>query len=273
MKFGIFTDNHSSGLEKLIINSFKNVDVIISIGDNVEHSTKEELWNAVHPFCETGKPFYAIPGNYEKKDIWDGVCGYLTRKYPNFINAAEKQVCQFNDLNLVFIPGTEGSSRGFTVKKENLENLLNQVKPLNNKLLFTHEPPKQDYSTGTDFSVKAISIVDGSVVFGRHTKELIDSGYYRLDTTNQGSELIRSFVDLAGINFVFSGHIHEGIGAVNYIGKKIEENTFTESLYLNPGPAKKGLSTILETKITDGKLQVKYSRKLLLGKTFYEGLR
>lgn len=273
MKFGLFTDNHSSGLEQVIINSFKDVDVIISIGDNVEHSTKEELWKALIPFCETGKPFYAIPGNYETKDIWTGVCEQLSRKYSNFINAAEKQIHQLNDLNLVFIPGTEGSNRGFTVKRENLENLLKQAKPLSNKLLFTHEPPKQDYSTGTDFSVKAISIIDGSIVYGRHTREAIESGYYRLGTTNQGSELIRSFVELAGINFVFSGHIHEGIGAVDYIGQKIEENTFTDSLYLNPGPAKKGLSAILETKIINGKLQAKYSRNLLLGKTFYEGLR
>ncbi|MBI5065905.1 metallophosphoesterase [Candidatus Woesearchaeota archaeon] len=275
MKFGLFTDNHSSKveIEELLINSFRDVDVIVSIGDNVEHSTKENLWQVLRSFCEIGKPFYAIPGNYETKDIWDGVCEQLSKRYSNFVNAAEKQVYQLNDLNLIFIPGTEDARRGFTVNKKDLEKVLKQVKPLTNKLLFTHEPPKQDYSTGTDFSVQAISIIDGSVVYGRHTKEAIDSGYYRLGATNQGSELIRSFVELAGINFVFSGHIHEGIGAVDNLGRKIEENTFTEVLYLNPGPAKNGLNAIMETKNVDGKLQAKYSRNLLLGRTFYEGLK
>ncbi len=273
MKIGLFTDNHSSGSEKLIAQEMNSVDLIISCGDNIELPTPNELWKALIPFCETKKLFYAIPGNYESQESWNAACAYLSKKYSNFVNAADKQVYQFDKYNLVFIPGVEQLPGGFEVDEGNLKILLKKIGKLENKLLFCHEPPKQDYSTGTDVAVQARSVIDGSVIFGRNTKDAIDSGLYKKEFVNRGSDLIRSFVDRTGINFVFSGHLHESMGAVNYIGRKIEEEDFSDSLYLNPGPAKNGIFAIVEVKEDQGILKAKYERKTLFGKTGYEDLK
>ncbi|MBI4918976.1 metallophosphoesterase [archaeon] len=269
----MFTDNHSSGSEKLITEGMNSVDLIISTGDSIEIPVPTELWKALIPFCETNKPFYAIPGNYESQESWNAACAYLLKKYPNFINAANEQVYRFDKYDLIFIPGVENFEAGFEVNEHNLKRLLKKVDKLNNKILFCHEPPKQDYSTGTDAAVQARSVIDGSVIFGRNTKDAIDSGLYKKEFVNRGSELIRSFIDRAGINFVFSGHLHESIGAVDYIGRKIEEEEFTKSLYLNPGPAKNGIYAIVTIEESNGILKAKYERKMLFGKTGYEDLK
>jgi len=273
MKIGLFTDNHSSGLEKKFAEKMQDVDLILFTGDLVEHSTKEKIYKALIPFCELGIPFYAIPGNYEKPRIWHDICDYLTENHPNFVNAAKKQVCKFENFNLVFIPGTEKShfnGEAFKVTVDNLLDLIKQVENLNNILLITHEPPKQDYKTGTDVGVQAKSTLDDAVLYGEDIKKVIDSGLYKVEYVNQGNKKIRAFIDRLNIKFVFSGHMHKACNAVNYIGKRIKENTFTDSLYFNPGAAKDGWFGLVDIEEVNGILQAKYQRKILFDVTSYD---
>ncbi|MEI7718815.1 MAG: metallophosphoesterase [archaeon] len=288
MEIGLFTDNHESGFEKTIANALANlnVDLIVNMGDLIERPERDILVSTMEEFCKTQIPFISIPGNYETVDSWKDACEYLSRRYPNFVNGAQNPLYSFQDFGLVLIPGSERFNRGFEISDKCATNPTNHSSnpqkigerirkdklDISRTLLFCHEPPKQEHETGTDVAVQGVNVLNGSVVFGRSTREAIESGYYKKRFSNQGSELTRQLVNQLGINFVFSGHIHEGLGAFTKDGEPVKEKEYSSSLYFNPGPAKNGIYSTISLDTIVGELQASYQRFALLGHTGYESL-
>jgi Icc-related predicted phosphoesterase len=266
MKLGVFTDNHSSNLEEQIAEGFarENIDVIINLGDLIELGKDEELLNITNTFLSLNKPLISIPGNYETIGMWDQLSNKL-KNNSNFIDGAKNTIINYNGISFISIPGNK------TPNIEYLKDItLNNVN-LNRSIVLSHKPPKQYNNSATDLAIQAENKFTKQLIFGRNAKEYIDSGIYTKKFKNNGSDIIRKFVDDLNLNFVLSGHIHEGLGAYSKEGKKLNKEEYSSSMFFNPGPAKNGIYAIIT--IDENEMTVKYKTHLLFGATRYEELK
>ncbi|MGV8141748.1 MAG: metallophosphoesterase family protein, partial [Candidatus Woesearchaeota archaeon] len=261
----IFTDNHSSNLEEQIVEGFakENVDWIINLGDLIEPYRDSELLKIQQIFLTLNKPFISIPGNYENTNLWNHVSNRL-KNNSNFIDGARTPIFNYNGISFISIPGNKMPNISY------LKDITINAN-LNKSIILSHEPPKQYNNPATDLAVQAENKSTKQLVFGRNTKSYIDSGRYKKRFENRGSDIIRKFVDDLNLNFVFSGHIHEGLGAYSKEGKKIKEEEYSSSMFFNPGPAKNGIYSIIT--IDETEMKIKYKTHLLFGTTRYEDLK
>ena len=266
MKIGVFTDNHSSGLENEIVKGFakENIDLIINLGDIIEPERGEELVKITNTFLELKKPFISIPGNYESIYEWD----FLSKKLKDntyFIDGEKNTVFNYGEISFISIPGFR------TPNLANLKEKTLKYANLNKSIVLSHEPPKQNSKQATDLAIQAENILTGQVVFGRNTKSYIYSGNYKKKFEHRGNLLIRKFIDDLNIHFIFSGHIHEGLNAYSKEGIEIKEDEYTSSLFFNPGPAKNGIYAIIT--LDENSMSLSYKRHLLFGISGYEELK
>ncbi|MBR9705490.1 hypothetical protein GOV14_00495 [Candidatus Pacearchaeota archaeon] len=279
MKLGIFTDNHSSGLEETIAKRFceNKVDLIVSLGDLIESRDSDSTKDRLEIFAKTKIPFLAIPGNYEWPWKWNEAIKKLTEMYDNLVDGSKPGVYTFKGQDFIHIPGSERNHCGYEVNKETMKSLSSKLDNIDTtkSILLCHEPHYQYGENGTDIAVQAKHRVYNTVKFGRETKAALKDKDYVKVFNHIGNKDIREFVDRNNLVFVFSGHIHEGFSAVNKNGELIDEEKYSPSLYLNPGPAKNGIFAIvdIDNKGNEEKMQIKYKRELLLGKTFYGDLK
>jgi Icc-related predicted phosphoesterase len=266
MKLGVFTDNHSSNLEEQIVEGFakENIDIIINLGDLIEPGRDAELLKITNTFLSLNKPLISIPGNYEDIDIWNQLSNKL-KNNSNFIDGAKNTVVNYHGISFISIPGYRTPDLSY------LKDITLNNANLNKSIVLSHEPPKQYTNSSTDLAVQAENKFTKQLVFGRNTKAYIDSGKYYKRFENRGNYIIRKFVDDLNLSFVFSGHIHEGLGAYSKEGKKINEEEYSSSMFFNPGPAKNGIYAIIT--IDENKMTLKYKTHLLLGATRYEELK
>ena len=276
-KIGLFADNHEGGYEKCIARAMQDhsVDLIVGLGDiiDVDNGPGDMIRN-LSPFCRTKIPTYVIPGNHESYHTWHEACKFLGLKYPNFHDATRNKIHAFNNLNMLFIPGTERCIEGeFRIsnacksglhkngmnhyvtnlkqlKKEILKHKLN----LERTILFCHDPPEQTYKNGTD---SLINIEDISTY---HYSDLIkikddEKELYEQEILmGQGSTLVRHFAFSLNLQVILSGHIHR-TSAITLDGIDILENQKSKSLLLNPGPANEGNYAIVHVE-SNGTIQL-----------------
>jgi predicted phosphodiesterase len=272
MKIGIFSDNHEGGLEDKLATMLKeaNVEAIIGLGDYTQgiHRPASELIKVLEPFCGVGVPFFCLPGNYETISQFREVREELTD--PNFKFVDKNSVISFNGINLVLIPGDKiyDCFRVF-----GMDSFYEEIKEEDfpRAAIFSHEPALQDFE-GTDWGIYAVNPLTGEEIFGADTKEYIDRGWTK-KFRHVGRLELRKLIDQTGINFAFSGHIHESMNTLTKEGVEVREGEYCSSMFFNPGPARKGIYAIVDFEFIDGKLQCKYERRMLFGKTFYEGIK
>ncbi len=282
MQIGLFSDNHSSGLEALIASFMKGCDIICCLGDTVEiEDDYRHIVQALSPSCQTSIPVYAIPGNYEAYGDWHAACDILGKKYPDFHDMSQRNMLEMKGFTFLFVPGTEKYFSGFRISQDlssglygngyvtNVSDLCRQAETKDNIILFSHEPPRQYGAYGTDRAVSAVS-QGGKIVLGRVTKEYVETGRYSKQFTHEGSDLMRRLVDRLSIRFVFSGHIHEALGGVTKEGEPVGEHQLAPTLFYNPGPAKNGCAAIIH--IDERGMRVEYTQILVNQVSGYAGL-
>ena len=294
MRIGLFADNHDSGLESEIAQEFQDnsVDVIISLGDNVDKKLcAESIIRIMEPFCETGLPFYAITGNHEKYDAWSEASKTLTERYPNYVDAAQNRIQKLNGLNLIFVPGTERVQGEFHVSNAchsglhtnngnnfyvtNLKELKREIQAqaldMRRTILFCHDPPEQEYENGTDSLMgveNPLKEISDELPYKQLGTEEDKVMYICEMLQKQGSIFMNFFVRTLGIKFVFSGHIHKAVNAITKDGKDVTEGEYASSLFLNPAPAKNGAIAIIDVKTNNEIIHAKYARIFLYGREY-----
>jgi len=183
MKILAISDIHGDrGLVKRLAKKAKkeNVDLIIIAGDLTWFGQSTN--NLVGPFIKEGKEVLIIPGNHESEEMID----LLEQKYKGAKNMHKRHLKK-DDIGFF---GSGTVDWGFYEDGKQLylelKNAHEKVKDLRKKIMITHSPP------------------EGSKI------ELM--GF-------PGSRGIKKAIDKFHPDFLICGHIHEGGGIIEKIGK------------------------------------------------------
>lgn len=175
IKIGVVSDiegaiqNAQASAKKL---KKENVDVVIISGDCYENESirrnpvypnstnnLEEMIAGIKPYAEIGVPVFVIPGNHEKKDLYEKAIDKLKESYPNVFDIKDKSV-DLKGFNIVGMGGYHDSrftdSEGFLLEKGDYNKALNSLQKFQDQneptLFVTHSPPKSnskiDYVNG-----------------------------------------------------------------------------------------------------------------------------
>ncbi|MCX7944425.1 MAG: metallophosphoesterase [Deltaproteobacteria bacterium] len=214
---------------KYFINEWKKEQVEgVIIGGDIAYE-EDDLSNIMKLFAETNLPIYVVVGNNDSRSEFNRVIRKLSKIHNNIINMDMVRILRGDGFDMISLPGyydrryTRGSS-SCTYKPEDAQELVKQSENLNEPIiLITHGPMKLE---------------------GR---EAID---YAWEAGNVGDEhLTDALKEARNIKFGIMGHILEAGGRANTIdGKLIKQGVYSETLFLNPGPAQS-----LGWKMLDGK--------------------
>ncbi|MBS3121738.1 metallophosphoesterase [Candidatus Woesearchaeota archaeon] len=270
VKFGVISDIHGDTTNlNFFVNEFKkeDADAIIILGDtnyifeNVRgNSDYEEMYYVLKTILtDFKKPVFVIPGNHEPKEEYITLKGNLKKEFPEqkFLLFDDTQrVITFKNVMLISVSGyhlkeymhplggflfneslfdeLEMSMGVYDAVSEFNENKEGKIK---SKMLVAHGPPKGKNKNSID------AVFSGE---------------------NVGNEMINIFMKKNDIKFGIFGHIHEaGMKGVDENDELVEENIWSDSLFVNPGSAtkwkmnsgkeSKGSAGILEVDIKEGK--------------------
>ncbi len=186
MKILLFADLHGN-LDAIhqIAELLKTADVGFCLGDLASfHKGLEQATDQL----DVGTDLYLIPGNNEVANEVNQIC----QKKSNFHYFHEKTV-SLGNYTFAGIGGGVESTWGmpFELSAQAATKILNQFRDLSNLILLTHTPP---YGTKVDIAFS-----------GRHI----------------GAHSIRQFILKVQPNSVYSGHVHEAEGAIDYLGNTL----------------------------------------------------
>ncbi len=117
--YGIISDAHGKAEKaKFFADEFKKrgVDGIILTGDLPSNeglrygkpdskADKAEIKEVLEAVAQTGLPVFAIPGNHEKKPVWEAALAEVTAAYTNVIDMTKFRVFNGDDADFVSLPG------------------------------------------------------------------------------------------------------------------------------------------------------------------------
>ncbi|MEM0473260.1 MAG: metallophosphoesterase, partial [Candidatus Aenigmatarchaeota archaeon] len=222
VKFGLMSDIHNQvdkAKEISLLFKQRGVDGIIIAGDinlspffryNRKIEEFNQIFNVLNVVSNNKMPVFVIPGNHESKKEYDSAIRKL--KNQNVIDMVKYRSVDLKEIQIVSLPGYQFEN--FVAPDGYFSDSLfvkRTSKYVKNKttLLVSHGPPK----------IKG-SLTPGMIYSGRDV----------------GDENITRLIKQCGIKFVVSGHIHEAAGiAVDFKGKPLQQNKWTDELALNIG--------------------------------------
>lgn len=184
-------------------------DLSHSFGDSQRDSDDhKEIISVVEPIAETKKLVLAMPGNHEKREIYNSAMKDLASRYQNVVDMEKVPVAELDDLTIVAMGGNANPRfcipDGFLRDEYNFNRLRQLVKEYqDNKplLVATHAPRTYRTSRGLD---------------------VIDSG------RNVG--LFEPFK-----THRVSAHIHEAYGIITPDERSVKQGELAELIEFNPG--------------------------------------
>lgn len=234
IKFGVISgikDWHPDTQANLryFINEWKKeqVEGIIMGGDLAYE--EDDLSNIMKLFAETNLPLYVVVGNNDSRSEFNRVIRKLSKNHNNIINMDMVRIMHGDGFDMISLPGyydkkyTRGSS-SCTYKPEDAQELVKESENLKEPvILITHGPMKLEGKDAIDYAWEAGNVGD--------------------------EHLTDALREAKNIKFGIMGHILEAGGKANTIdGKLVKQGVYSDSLFLNPGPAQS-----LGWKMLDGK--------------------
>ena len=194
----------------------EKVDAIAVTGDLGESA--ESIQRVLEDAAAVGVPVFAIVGNRECAAHFDDGVKAAQAKSKNIINLNQIRVVNFDDVSFVSLPGYYNKS--YIHCAEGCEYGVDDVTALSelaksatapNKVLISHGPPLQTGALAID------RIHEGA---------------------NVGDPALAAVMKDGLFPFGLFGNIQEAGGhATNIAGdKRVEPDTYADSLFLNPGP-------------------------------------
>ncbi|MCX7957600.1 MAG: metallophosphoesterase family protein [Deltaproteobacteria bacterium] len=205
----------------------EQVEGIIMGGDLAYE--EEDLSNIMKLFAETNLPLYVVVGNNDSRSEFNRVIRKLSKQHNNIINMDMIRILHGDGFDMISLPGyydkkyTRGSS-SCTYKPEDAQELIRESENLSEPvILITHGPMKLEGKDAIDYAWEAGNVGD------EHLSEALK--------------------EAKNIKFGIMGHILEAGGKANTTdGKLIKQGVYSDTLFLNPGPAQS-----LGWKMLDGK--------------------
>ena len=221
-KIGVISDIHGDlDNVKFFVDQFneEKVDMILVLGDINDMNNDVDDYQEIYDILEyVAQNFifdiYVIPGNHESTEDYYNVMDSHVRRYEGFHDLSDWKIAE-DDLTIVPVPGYHDedymNSDGFLFFTEDLMDLETRIQNMSNILIMSHTPPK-----------------------GK-TQQSIDVTFFG---ENVGNLMLDQMMRKHDIKFSVSGHIHEaGMKAVDEDDNLVPENTWSETLRLNPGSA------------------------------------
>lgn len=234
IKFGVLSgikDWHPDTQTNLryFINEWKKeqVEGIIMGGDLAYE--EEDLTKIMELFAETNLPLYVVVGNNDSRAEFNRVLRKLSKKHNNIVNMDMVRILKGDGFDMISLPGyydkkyTRGSS-SCTYKPEDAQELVRQSENIDEPaILITHGPMKLNGKDAIDYAWEAGNVGD--------------------------EHLSDALKEAKNIKFGIMGHILEAGGKANTIdGRLVKQGVYSDTLFLNPGPAQS-----LGWKMLDGK--------------------
>ena len=214
---------------KYFINEWKKEQVEgIIIGGDIAYE-EDDLSNIMKLFAETNLPIYVVVGNNDSRSEFNRVIRKLSKTHNNIINLDMVRILHGDGFDMISLPGyydkkyTRGSS-SCTYKPEDAQELVKESENLKEPaMLITHGPMKLEGKDAIDYAWEAGNVGD--------------------------EHLTEALKEAKIIKFGIMGHILEAGGKGNTIdGKVVKPGVYSDTLFLNPGPAQS-----LGWKMLDGK--------------------
>lgn len=217
--FGVLSDIHGNvNNTAFFVRYFvgKGVDGFLLPGDIVEHFRNnvpddKELNDILQIVASSGLPVFVIPGNHETKEVYNNVLSKLGKD--NVIDMAKIRRVDMELVTILSLPGYNIASfvaeDGFMFGEKELDMLRSFSHTRQKKILFSHQIPKSKRAGG------------------------IDNAY---SLNHAGDATLASIMAEEKIDVSVGSHIHEAGGqAETRGGVFVPQNTYSETLYLNPG--------------------------------------
>lgn len=179
----------------------------------------EDIVEIISILAESDLPVFVLSGNRECKTTFNSAMATLSEDFPNVFNMNAVRRVDLDDVDIISMPGYHDPEyvhcswdKCLYYESDTL-SLIELAKESNSPVVaISHGPPRQTDRNGID---------------------VVSEG------ANVGNPALAAAIRKAGIPFGAFGNIQEAGGkAVNLDGtSQIAQNTFVESLYLNPGPA------------------------------------
>jgi len=179
----------------------------------------EDIVEIISILAESDLPVLVLSGNRECKTTFNSAMATLSEDFPNVFNMNAVRRADLDDVDIVSMPGYHDPEyvhcswdKCLYYESDTLA-LIDLAKEANDPVVaISHGPPRQQDRNGID---------------------VVSEG------ANVGNPALATAIEKAGIPFGAFGNIQEAGGkAVNLDGTSlIAQNTFVNSLYLNPGPA------------------------------------
>jgi len=214
---------------KYFINEWKKEQVEgIIIGGDIAYE-EDDLNNIMKLFAETNLPIYVVVGNNDSRSEFNRVIRKLSKTHNNIINLDMIRIFHGDGFDMISLPGyydkkyTRGSS-SCTYKPEDAQELVKESENVKEPvILITHGPMKLEGKDAIDYAWEAGNVGD--------------------------EHLTDALKEAKNIKFGIMGHILEAGGKANTIdGKLVKSGVYSDTLFLNPGPAQS-----LGWKMLDGK--------------------
>lgn len=209
LSVAVFSDIHGKYIDFELT---EDIDIIIVPGDIAEHfrnnaDDKTEMKLVLQELLKYNKDVYLIPGNHDDLDIFREVIVELNN--PLLHDMSQRSSLEIENYQFLFLPGyhleSYSSEQAYIYDDEDISKLERIVDDTKVNILVAHGPPR-------------LGDVDKTF-----------SGEF------VGDQSLTNFIRKNDIEFGIFGHIHEAVGAVNLEGNNVEENQFSESLFLNSG--------------------------------------
>ena len=179
----------------------------------------EDIVEIISILAESDLPVLVLSGNRECKTTFNSAMATLSEDFPNVFNLNAVRRVDLDDVDIVSMPGYHDPEyvhcswdKCLYYESDTLA-LIELAKEANDPVMaISHGPPRQRDRTGID---------------------VVSEG------ANVGNPALAAAIRKAGIPFGAFGNIQEAGGkAVNLDGSSlIAQDTFVDSLYVNPGPA------------------------------------
>ncbi len=179
----------------------------------------EDIVEMISILAESDLPVLVLSGNRECKTTFNSAMATLSEDFPNVFNMNAVRRADLDDVDVISMPGYHDPEyvhcswdKCLYYESDTL-SLIDLARESNDPVLaISHGPPRQHDRNGID---------------------VVSEG------ANVGNPALAAAIEKAGIPFGAFGNIQEAGGkAVNLDGSSlIAQNTFVDSLYLNPGPA------------------------------------
>jgi hypothetical protein len=199
-------------------NQYQRKAVIKAHREEMENSYKG-IVELISLLAESNLPVFVISGNRECKSTFNNAMTTVMRDFPNVFNMNLIRRVDLNGLSIISMPGYHDPEyihcpwdRCLYYESDTL-NLITLAHGINQPaMLISHGPPRQKDRNGID----AVS-----------------------EGVNVGNPMLTAALEKSGILFGAFGNIQEAGGkATNLDGTTIiAQNTFANSLFINPGPA------------------------------------